>query len=161
MKIHKEPLTFFLIFILYRGIIDEQCCVTFRCTANCFSYKYASIRFQILSPFRLLQNILQSSLCYTVGPCWLSIKYLNTVVCICHKRECSNCDKWGEKFKNKTKPNGSKQGLDWFLASLSFYAQLVSKVLFSLKRFPKLWVPNHFFLIWLWFILKLCVCVCV
>ena len=29
--------------------------------------------FQILSPFRLLQTIEQGSLCYTVGPCWLSI----------------------------------------------------------------------------------------
>ena len=32
-----------------------------------------SILFQILFPFWLLQNIEQSSLCYTVGPCWLSI----------------------------------------------------------------------------------------
>ena len=40
---------------------------------------YVSI-FQILFPFRLLQNIEQSTLCYTVGPCWLSI--LNIVVCI-------------------------------------------------------------------------------
>ena len=34
---------------------------------------HVSILFQILFPFRLLQNIEQSSLCYTVGPCWLSI----------------------------------------------------------------------------------------
>ena len=33
---------------------------------------HVSILFQILFPFRLLQNIEQSSLCYTVGPCWLS-----------------------------------------------------------------------------------------
>ena len=32
-----------------------------------------SVLFQILFPFRLLQNIQQGSLCYTVGPCWLSI----------------------------------------------------------------------------------------
>ena len=38
-----------------------------------------SILFQILFPFKLLQNIEPSSLCYTVGPCWLSI--LNIVVC--------------------------------------------------------------------------------
>ena len=31
-------------------------------------------------PFRLFQNIEQSSLYYTVGPCWLSI--LNIVGCI-------------------------------------------------------------------------------
>ena len=38
-----------------------------------------SILFQILFPFRLLQNIEQSSLCYTVGPYWLSI--LNIALC--------------------------------------------------------------------------------
>ena len=37
------------------------------------------ILFQILFLFRLLQNIEQSSLCYTVGPRWLSI--LNIAVC--------------------------------------------------------------------------------
>ena len=42
---------------------------------------HESILFQILFPFRLLHNIEQSSLCYTVGPCWLSI--LNIVVCTC------------------------------------------------------------------------------
>ena len=31
-------------------------------------------------PFRLLQDIEQSSLCYTLGPCWLSS--LNIIVCI-------------------------------------------------------------------------------
>ena len=35
--------------------------------------------FQILSSHRLLQNIKYSSLCYTVGPCWLFI--LHKVVC--------------------------------------------------------------------------------
>ena len=34
---------------------------------------HASVLFQILFPVRLLQNIEQSSLCYTIGPCWLSI----------------------------------------------------------------------------------------
>ena len=37
--------------------------------------------FQILPPYRLLQNIEYVSLCYTVGPCWLSILYI--VACIC------------------------------------------------------------------------------
>ena len=41
---------------------------------------YMCILFQILSPFRLLQNIEQSSLCYTVDPCWLSI--LNKALCL-------------------------------------------------------------------------------
>ena len=39
------------------------------------------ILFQILFPFRLLHNIEQSSLYYTVGHCWLSI--LSMVVCTC------------------------------------------------------------------------------
>ena len=34
---------------------------------------HGSILSQIFFPFRLLQNIKQSSQCYTVGPCWLSI----------------------------------------------------------------------------------------
>ena len=38
-------------------------------------YIHVSILFQILFPFRLLHNIEQSSLCYTVGPCWLSILF--------------------------------------------------------------------------------------
>ena len=39
-----------------------------------------SILFQILSPFRLLHNIEQSSLCYSIGPCWLFI--LNKAECV-------------------------------------------------------------------------------
>ena len=42
---------------------------------------HVSILFQILFPFRLLHNTEQSSLCYTVGPCWLS--NLNIAVCTC------------------------------------------------------------------------------
>ena len=37
---------------------------------------YTSILFQILLSSRLLRNIEHSSLCYTVGPCWLSILYI-------------------------------------------------------------------------------------
>ena len=43
-------------------------------------YKYVSIHFQILSPFRLLQDIERSSLCSAVDPFWLSV--LNTAVCM-------------------------------------------------------------------------------
>ena len=39
------------------------------------------ILFQILFPYRLLWVIEYSSLCYVVGPCWLSILYV--VMCIC------------------------------------------------------------------------------
>ena len=34
---------------------------------------HISILFQVLFPFRLLQSTEQSSLCYTVGPCWLAV----------------------------------------------------------------------------------------
>ena len=40
---------------------------------------HVSSFFKIMFSFRLLQNNEQSSLCYTVGPCWLFI--LNVVVC--------------------------------------------------------------------------------
>ena len=45
---------------------------------------HVSILFQIRFPFRLLHNIDQSSLCYAVGPCWLSI--LNIAVCTCQSQ---------------------------------------------------------------------------
>ena len=44
-------------------------------------YIYIYILFQILFPYRLLQNIECSSLCCTVGASWLSILYI--VVCTC------------------------------------------------------------------------------
>ena len=44
-------------------------------------YIYRFILYQILFRLRLLQNIEQSSLCYTVGPYYLSILYI--AVCIC------------------------------------------------------------------------------
>ena len=37
---------------------------------------HVSVIFQILFPFRLLQYIKQSPLCYIVGPCWLSILFI-------------------------------------------------------------------------------------
>ena len=40
---------------------------------------HVSILLHILFPIRLLLNVEQSSLCYTVGPFWLSI--LNIDVC--------------------------------------------------------------------------------
>ena len=45
-----------------------------------FSYIYF---FSDSLPCRLLQNIAYISLCYTVGPCWLSIIYMYIIVCIC------------------------------------------------------------------------------
>ena len=48
---------------------------------NFTTYIHVSIVSQICFPIRLLYNIQQSSPCYTVGPCWLSI--LKVVVCSC------------------------------------------------------------------------------
>ena len=45
---------------------------------------HESILCQVLFPFRLLQSIEQSSLCYTVGPCWLFI--LNIFGCTCQSQ---------------------------------------------------------------------------
>ena len=43
---------------------------------------YISIFFFVIFPhYSLLQDIEYSSLCYTVGPCWLSVLYI--LVCIC------------------------------------------------------------------------------
>ena len=63
---------FFLILILYWSIVVTMLCC-FTCTAKCFSYIYICIYmylffFQILFPFRLLQNIKPLFQCYTIGP---------------------------------------------------------------------------------------------
>ena len=47
-----------------------------------YIYVLISILIQILSPYRLLEDIELSSLCYTVGLCWLPVLYI--VVCISH-----------------------------------------------------------------------------
>ena len=47
------------------------------------------ILLQIIFSFRLLQNIEPNSLCYTVGPCWLSV--LNIAVCTCQPKETEAC----------------------------------------------------------------------
>ena len=45
---------------------------------------HVSILFQVLFLFKLLQSVEQSSLGYTVGPCWLSI--LSIEVCTCQSQ---------------------------------------------------------------------------
>ena len=44
-----------------------------------------SILLQIIFLFWLLQNVEQSSLCYTVGPCWLFILCIAVCMCLGHK----------------------------------------------------------------------------
>ena len=46
-----------------------------------YTHTHTHILFQILCYYRLLEDNESSSLCYKVGPCWLSIDILYTVVC--------------------------------------------------------------------------------
>ena len=46
-----------------------------------YTYIHTHSLFQILFPYQLLQNTEYGSICYTVGPCWLSILYV--VICVC------------------------------------------------------------------------------
>ena len=43
---------------------------------------HVSTLFKILSPFRLLHNVEQSSLCYRIGSCWLEVKVLVAPSCL-------------------------------------------------------------------------------
>ena len=84
-----QNLLVFKLFILYWSIPNQQCCDSFRWTAKGQSplymyihiHIYVSILPQTFLPSRLPRNTEQISLCYTVGPCWLSI--LNIAVCSC------------------------------------------------------------------------------
>ena len=73
---------FFKPFTLYWGIADYQFYESFRWTAKGpVIHIYISTLPQTPFPSRLPHNLGQISMCYTVGPCWLSI--LNTAVCTC------------------------------------------------------------------------------
>ena len=69
---------------------------------------HVSILFQALSPFRLLQNIEQSFLCYTAGPCWDEVlSYLLSFSCVTcraqgHGRHLSLC--WKNKWEHTSPP---------------------------------------------------------
>ena len=66
----------------YRSIVDLQCVLVSGVQhSDSVFYKYIYILFHILFHYALLQCTEYSSLCYTVGPCCLSILYI--VVCIC------------------------------------------------------------------------------
>ena len=74
---------FFKKFILLFSIVDLQCCIKFCCTEKWLSYTYVHmyILSHILFCHGLSQVIEYSFLCYTVGPCGLSIIY--TIVYCC------------------------------------------------------------------------------
>ena len=70
------PLYFFFfnfLFYIVVQLINNVALVSGVQQSDSVIHTHISILFQVLFPFRLLQNIEQSSLCYTVGPCWLSI----------------------------------------------------------------------------------------
>ena len=68
---------FVLTFYFYIGVqlINSLVLISGVQQSDSVVQKHVSILFQILFPFKLLHNIEQSSLGYTVGPCWLSILF--------------------------------------------------------------------------------------
>ena len=74
---------FLLNFLFYIGVqlINNVVIVSGRLQKDLAIHMHLSILPQTPLPSRLPHNIEQSSLFYTVGPCWLSI--LNTAVCTC------------------------------------------------------------------------------
>ena len=82
-------LAFFVVLFIFIFLIEVQLIYSIVLVSgvqqsDSVIHTYISILFQILFPHRLLQNTEQSSLCYIVGPCWLSILYI--VVCICQSQ---------------------------------------------------------------------------
>ena len=67
------------VFISYWDIVSQQCCDNFRWTAKWPSHTHTCIHSPL--PSRLPHNTEQSFMCYTGGPCWLSV--LNIAVCTC------------------------------------------------------------------------------
>ena len=73
------------------SIIALQCCFRFIWIAEWFRYIYRYIDIDIdmdveieiyfIFSYWLLQNIDYSSLCYIVGPCWLSVSYIVVYIC--------------------------------------------------------------------------------
>ena len=69
-------LCLFLNFIFYVGgvqLINNVAIVSGVQQRDSVMHIRLSILFQVLFPFRLLHYVEQSFLCYTAGPCWLSV----------------------------------------------------------------------------------------
>ena len=63
------------------GATEQQQLCSFQVQSKVIPwYTHIPTLFQSLFPYRLLQNIEYCSVCYTGGPCWLSILYI--VVCV-------------------------------------------------------------------------------
>ena len=59
-----------------------KCCVSFYCIAKQIIYTYTDIHpFKILFPYRPLQSIKKSSLCYTVGPYCVLVDHSCQTLC--------------------------------------------------------------------------------
>ena len=74
----------YLIFSSYWSVITNSVLVSCAQQSDSVKHIHVSVLFLILLPFRSLQNTEQSLLCYTGGPCWLSV--LNTAVYTCHSQ---------------------------------------------------------------------------
>ena len=80
---HTEKILFFKSFLFYIGVKlnNNVVIVSGEQQRDSAIHTHVSILPQTPLPSRLPHNIEQSSLCYAVGPCWLSI--LNIAVCTC------------------------------------------------------------------------------
>ena len=79
MKKYDFSLFFNVLFYIGVELIDNVVLVSGVQQSDSVIHIHVSILFQIIFPLRLLQNIEQSSLCSTGGPCCVST--LNTAVC--------------------------------------------------------------------------------
>ena len=116
--------------ILYRffQLILYWSIASFRYTAKWCDYTYKCIySFQILFPFNLLHNIEQSSLCYTVDPCWLST--LNIAVYI---------------HGNPKLPNYPSPTLPFSLVSLSSFSKFVNLFVFKISAFVSFFLDSTY-----------------
>ena len=98
--------SFFKLLILYWTIIDYQAVLVSGVQqSDSVIHIPVSILFQIPFQLRLLHNIEQSSLCYTVDPCWLSI--LTTAMGTCHTN-ARNAEEGILQVSSKSWPSDKK-----------------------------------------------------